>query len=77
MKLKLHNSGNNPRRVRILPPANSCFTVIRHAEPEDAVSPGCNLTVTVQYRPKTNDSLNDVVVFHVDRDGAIVVPLVY
>ncbi|ODN04997.1 Deleted in lung and esophageal cancer protein 1 [Orchesella cincta] len=76
VKLRLYNSGTTPRRIRILPPANPSFTVVRHCDPKDTITPGFSTTLTVQYRPKVNDSVNDVLIIHVDGDGALIVPLI-
>jgi len=42
---------------------------------KDAVSPGLSSKITVQYRPTTNETINDLLIIIAEGDGALIVPL--
>jgi len=73
--VKLKNIGNVPRRVKIVPPSNTCFQAFWNSE-NTTVAPGLTVTLCVNFKPKSNESINEILFITVEGDGGLTIPLV-
>lgn len=75
VKIRLKNIDSVPRKVNIFPPNNKCFKV-NYGPNKAALPPGLTIPITVNFRPDSNQSVNDILFITVEGDGALTVPLV-